>query len=198
MLRRIFDIAQNRTRVVFIPGNHDELLRDWVGETIFGVEIHAEHEHRTRDGRRFLILHGDQFDHVVMSRWFERVIGSALYRVVTYLHRYLSFFRAKLGFPYWSLASYLKNNIQHARRSIDRFAQTASYVAARRGYDGVICGHIHQPEIRRFGSIVYCNDGDWTESCSALVETLAGDLRVINWSDLSGSETEPLIVDEAA
>lgn len=179
--------------VIYVPGNHDEVFRDYAGAVFGGVQILSETIHRTADGRRFLVKHGDEFDAIVLhSRWIA-VLGSHAYNFLLYSNRWVNFFRRKLGFPYWSLAAYLKNKVKNAVKHISQFEAALAHAARGHHADGVICGHIHKASIEDVDGIRYCNDGDWVESCTALVERHDGSLAVIHWAD----EIEWLIEERA-
>lgn len=184
VLQAIMARAATGVEVKYIPGNHDELFRDYAGSVFGGVQIVAEAVHDTADGRRFLIQHGDEFDTIVKhSRWLA-VLGSRAYDFLLYSNRWVNFFRRKLGFRYWSLAAYLKDKVKNAVKYISRFESVLAHEARRRQVDGVICGHIHKASIEDVDGIRYCNDGDWVESCTALVERFDGSLAVIHWADV--------------
>jgi UDP-2,3-diacylglucosamine pyrophosphatase LpxH len=183
VLRAILKKSRHGTRVVYIPGNHDEPLRDYVGESLGAVEIKHEVVHTTADGRKLLVFHGDVLDpHIRLNR-LEHLVGDVAYDFLLFLNRWGNFIRSRLGLGYWSLATYIKRRVKNARQVIDVYEQAAVQEAQRRGLDGVICGHIHQPGMRIINGIVYCNDGDWIESCSALTETDTGELQLLHWSD---------------
>lgn len=169
--------------VVYVPGNHDELFRDYAGSIFAGVRVLTEAIHCTADGRRFLVKHGDEFDAIVKhSRWVA-VLGSRAYDFLLYSNRWVNYFRRRLGFPYWSLAAYLKDKVKNAVKYISQFEQALAREARRQHVDGVICGHIHKASIEDVEGVRYCNDGDWVESCTALIERTDGSLAVIHWAD---------------
>jgi UDP-2,3-diacylglucosamine pyrophosphatase LpxH len=177
MLRKV----RKGTRVVYIPGNHDEMLRDYTMLQFGGVEVVKEAVHETADGLRLLVLHGDFFDAVVRhARWLA-LLGDGAYTAALTLNRYFNTVRRRLGYPYWSLSQYLKLKVKNAVQYIGSYAEAVCDEARRRGFDGVVCGHIHHAEIRERNGILYCNDGDWVESCTALVEHFDGRLEIIDW-----------------
>jgi len=183
VIRAILAKAKRGTRVVYIPGNHDAEFRELAGAVFGNLEIHREHVHVTADGRKLLVLHGDEFDGLVRcSRWLEW-LGNAAYDFVLWLNRGFNFTRRLFGFPYWSLASWLKQRIGNAVEYIGRFEHAAAHAAQRRGMDGVICGHIHRARMTTLEGVLYCNDGDWVENCTTLVEDLNGRLTVWNWAE---------------
>lgn len=171
------------TRVIYVPGNHDEVLRDYVGHRLAGVEITYETVHETADGRKLLVMHGDHFDGVVTyARWLA-VTGDHAYALALRLNDVLARVRRQFGMPYWSLSQWLKMKVKNAVEYIGRFEDAVSREAERRGVDGVVCGHIHKAEMRMVGRILYCNDGDWVESCTALAEDQNGKLGIVYWAD---------------
>ena len=175
--------ARAGTRVIYVPGNHDEALRPYVGHSLAGVEVIGEAIHETADGRRLLVIHGDHFDGVVMyARWLA-YLGDWAYATALRLNDIVAAVRRALGMPYWSLSRWLKNQVKNAVEYIARFENAVVREALRRQLDGVVCGHIHKAEIRQMAGILYCNDGDWVESCTALVEDYAGRLQIIAWTD---------------
>ena len=169
VIRTILGKAKHGTRVVFIPGNHDEVFREYDGVRFGNLSIHNKFVHRTIDGRRLLLLHGDEFDSVVKcSPWLAH-LGSAACGFLLWLNRYVNRVRKKFGYRYWSLAAFLKHKVKNAVNCIASFETAVATAARKHGVDGLVCGHIHRPEIREMDGILYCNDGDWVESCSALV-----------------------------
>lgn len=183
VLKKIQAIAAAGTQVIYIPGNHDAALRDFVDGDFLEVELRRSAIHVTVDGKRLLVLHGDDFDHAVLYRALNRIIGVYAHDFAVFLNRWTHRFRRLVGLPYWSFANYLKHHVGKARDAIQSFESAASEAAKLQGLDGVVCGHIHKPELRYINGILYCNDGDWTESCSGLVETLGGELKLLHWSE---------------
>lgn len=181
----VLEKARHGTRVVYIPGNHDEWLRDYAGSEFNGVEVRFEAMHETARGQRLLILHGDEFDGAVRCNRLIEAIGSGFYDLLLVLNRAWNRLRRRFGLSYWSLCSYLKRRVKNAVEYVARFEQAAVHEAARRQMDGIVCGHIHQPRLRDIGGIRYANTGDWVEHCSALVETHAGELRLVHWAEES-------------
>ena len=178
------------TRVIFVPGNHDEFARAYAGRHFFGdkfagVEIIQEAIHETADGKRLWVLHGDRFDGVIhFAKWLAHV-GDWAYGKALQLNDLLFKVRKAMGLPYWSLSAFLKHKVKNAVEYISRFEEIVAQEAAARGVDGVVCGHIHHAEIRRIGGVLYLNDGDWVESCSALVEDAHGNMEILRWADPS-------------
>ncbi len=182
-LARLLRFAHEGTRVVYVPGNHDENLRNLIDVPIGPVEIRRETIHETLDGRRFLVLHGDRFDAVLRAGPFARLIGSAGYRVLVGLNRLNHWINDRMGRPYWSLANVVKSRISSANQYIERFQDACLKAAGEAGLDGVVCGHIHRAEVVEKDGLVYCNDGDWVESCSALLETRDGTIELCRWAE---------------
>ena len=184
VVQKLLRKARKGTRVVFIPGNHDEIFREYVGNPFGGIEVSADALHEMADGRRFLIIHGDQFDAVVRyARWLA-ILGDSAYALTLLANQWFNVVRRRLGYPYWSLSAYLKHRVKNAVEYIGRFEDAVADEARRRGVDGVVCGHIHKAEIRDMGGVTYCNDGDWVESCTALVEHTDGRLEVVSWAEV--------------
>jgi len=184
VLRLILAHARAGTAVTYIPGNHDAMLRAWLplGLEVAGIRLQSEAEHVTADGRRLLVLHGDAFDSVVRYARFLALLGDHAYEVAILLNRLFNGVRERFGYPYWSLSAWLKRQVKEAVKAIDRFEMALAAEARRRGFDGVVCGHIHHAEMRSVGDILYANDGDWMESCTALVEHHDGRLELIDWA----------------
>ena len=173
------------TRVIFVPGNHDEFARHYAGRLFAGVEIVPETIHETADGKRLWVLHGDRFDGAIhFAKWLAHV-GDWAYGKALQLNDLLFQLRKVMGLPYWSLSAFLKHKVKNAVEYISRFEEIVAREAAARGVDGVVCGHIHHAEIRRIGGVLYLNDGDWVESCSALVEDAHGNMEILRWADPS-------------
>jgi UDP-2,3-diacylglucosamine pyrophosphatase LpxH len=201
VLREILRKAATGTRVVYVPGNHDADLRELVGAEIRGVEVHRDCIHVTADGRRLLVTHGDDFDGVVACQPWLAALGSSVYDYVVALNRVFNEARRLIGLPYWSLAGFLKGCSGKARRYIGNFEHAAAYAARRQGLDGIVCGHIHRHEIATIDGVVYANDGDWVENCTALVEDRNGRLAIWHWPHARVAQpaaASPSIVEEAA
>lgn len=185
VIQKILARAKKGTNVVFIPGNHDEFFREFVGQHFGGVAIMQRTIHQTADGRRFLVMHGDEFDTVVQCNKWLAVLGSAAYDHLVTLNRGLNAARRLLGMPYWSMAAYVKGRVKNAVKYICRFEDAVVHEGRKAGVDGVICGHIHQPVVKTIGGIQYCNTGDWVENCTALVEHDDGRLELLNWPSIA-------------
>jgi UDP-2,3-diacylglucosamine pyrophosphatase LpxH len=181
-IRLILRMARNGTRITYIPGNHDEMFRAWLGLEIAGVHLRREAVHLAADGRRFLVLHGDEFDSVVCYARTIALLGDWAYEWALVLNRWFNGARRRLGYPYWSLSQWLKRQVKGAVMAIDRFETALAHEARRRGLDGVVCGHIHHAEMREVGGVLYMNDGDWVESCTALAEHADGRFELVDWA----------------
>lgn len=182
VVQKILRRARHGERVIFIPGNHDEALREYTG-TVFGdIEVHAEWVHETADGRRFLLIHGDEFDQVTRYHRWVAVLGDVSYNWLVRLNGLLSWVRRRLGRPgYWSLAGYAKRKVKTALQFINDFEDSVIRAVRQRGLDGVVCGHIHWAALREVGGLTYVNCGDWVDSCTAIVEHLDGRLEIVEW-----------------
>jgi UDP-2,3-diacylglucosamine pyrophosphatase LpxH len=181
VVQKILRMARKGVEVIYIPGNHDDRVRDFCGVHLGGVVVQMDAIHTTADGRRFLVTHGDAFDGIVnQAKWLEWV-GDYSYRALIVLNRRWNGMRRRLGMGDWSLSAFLKLQVKNAVRYIDDFEGALAEEARRRGVDGVVCGHIHHAKMRRIGDILYVNDGDWVESCTAVVERHDGALELIAW-----------------
>jgi len=182
----VINKARHGTRVIYIPGNHDETFRKHAGMHFNGIDIQLEATHETWNGRKFLIVHGDGFDSIVCSSKSLAYIGGEVYDILITVNRWFNAIRSILGFNYWSLSAYLKHKVKNAVSFMTNYQHILSLEAQKRQVDGIICGHIHHAEISQmeFGK-TYCNTGDWVESCTALVEDAAGNLAIIRWLEES-------------
>lgn len=180
---RVLKRARRGTRIVYIPGNHDEMMRPFAGMNFGGVEIQRAAFHETADGRRLMVLHGDEFDAVMLAHRWLAVVGDALYHMMMGLNRWVNVARRAFGMPYWSLSKVAKHKVKNAVEFISRYEEVVARAAAERGVDGVVCGHIHTAEIRTFDGIEYYNDGDWVEGCTALVEHFDGTMELLHWAE---------------
>jgi UDP-2,3-diacylglucosamine pyrophosphatase LpxH len=179
--QKLLRMARKGTRVVYIPGNHDEMTRQFIGLSLGEIQIVDDAIHVTATGKRLWVTHGDLFDSVMQhARWLA-YIGSHVYTVLLKLNQWLNAARRRFGLPYWSMSQYLKHQAKSAVNFISDFEHVMTEEARRRGCDGVVCGHIHKAEVRQIDGILYCNDGDWVESLTALVETFEGELQLIHW-----------------
>ena len=192
MVQKILRKARKGTQIKYIPGNHDEFLRSYLGSTFGAIEIVDRAVHETADGRRFLVIHGDQFDVVVRHAKWLAFFGDWAYETALWANTWLNRARRRMGFPYWSLSAWAKLKVKNAVNFIGKFEEALAGEAAEHQLDGVICGHIHHAVIAERAGITYCNTGDWVESCTALVEASDGRLELVRWSDAGadGGEIE--------
>jgi UDP-2,3-diacylglucosamine pyrophosphatase LpxH len=181
VLRLLLEKSQHGTRIVYIPGNHDDDMRALVGLKLDNIEVRSRCVHTTSAGRRLLVLHGDEFDAVIQHGFLSAVIGSVAYRSLLGLNRFVHWLHEVSGKPYWSLAQHIKTKIGKAQRYIATFRNASLQAAQAAGVDGIVCGHIHKAELVERDGLVYCNDGDWVESCTALVEQQNGALELVTW-----------------
>lgn len=199
VLRTIMHKAKHGTHVIYIPGNHDEVMREFAGNHFGPIEIRQETSHTTADGKQLLLFHGDVLDPYVHLHIdaISRFVGDPAYDFLMWVHRWVNRGRRMLGLPYWSLANYVKTRIKNARVAINAFSNAAINEARRRGFDGVVCGHIHHAEITQRDGMLYCNDGDWIESCTALIEQSNGKLDILRWADFyRAAQSLPVKCDE--
>lgn len=182
VVQKLLRRARHGCQVILIPGNHDEALREYLGTSFGNVEVRGEQVHETADGRRFLLIHGDEFDQVTRYHRWVAVLGDISYNLLVRLNVALSFVRRKLGISgYWSLAGYAKRKVKTAVSFIFDFEDSVVREVRQRGVDGVICGHIHSAVIKNVGDLIYANCGDWVDSCTAIAETDDGALELIHW-----------------
>lgn len=188
VVQKVLRKARKGTRVVYIAGNHDEVARQFLGLRFGDIEIVDETVHTLLDGRSLWVTHGDLFDGVLQhARWLA-LLGDMLYTLILKLNKGFNAVRHRLGLGYWSLSQYLKHRVKKAVSFISAFERAMVAEARRRGHHGVVCGHIHKAEIREFEGLLYCNDGDWVESLTALVETVDGRLQLVHWPWRNGPE----------
>ena len=191
VIRRLLARARRGTRVTYIPGNHDEMFRQFAGLDFGGIAIRRKAIHETADGRRLLVLHGDEFDAVTLAhRWLARV-GDTAYVSLMVVNHWFNAGRRWLRLPFWSLSKYAKAKVKNAVAFVTRFEEVVAHEAALRQVDGVVCGHIHTAEMRTIGDIAYYNDGDWVESCTALVEHFDGRMELLHWADEIAARDRP-------
>ncbi|RVU85709.1 UDP-2,3-diacylglucosamine diphosphatase [Leucothrix sargassi] len=183
IIQNVLDRAQRGVKVVYISGNHDGFTRNFTGHSMSKIELADECIHMTADKKQMLVLHGDRFDSVVkFPAWLAKV-GDAVYEKMVEVNRYYNVARTSLGYPYWSLSSYIKENTKSAVEYIAAYEEACANEARQRQLDGVICGHIHHAAIREIDGVMYYNDGDWVESCTALAEDYEGNFTLINWAE---------------
>ena len=182
VVQKILRKARKGTRVVFVPGNHDEFARRYVEHNFGGVDVVDDCLHRTADGRVLWITHGDLFDGVIQCAKWLAYAGDVAYEFTLKVNRWFNRARARLGLPYWSLSKYLKLKVKRAVSYVNDFEIAVAREAKKRGAHGVVCGHIHHAEMRMVDGVLYCNDGDWVESLTALVEHADGRLEIVDRS----------------
>jgi UDP-2,3-diacylglucosamine pyrophosphatase LpxH len=193
VVQKILRMARKGVRVVYVPGNHDDRIRDFCGVHFGGVVVARDAIHEAADGRRYLVTHGDEFDGVVQhARWLA-FLGDYSYRAVLALNTHFNRLRHVLGLGYWSLSAFLKHKVKDAVAFIDKFEAAMAEEARRRGVQGVICGHIHHAEIREIDGVTYLNDGDWVESCTAIVEGFDGTMQIVRWLDMRREAHAPAL-----
>ena len=184
VVHKVLKKAKNGTDIYYVSGNHDEFLRGYVKYEISIGNIHIDNEftHVGVDGKRYLVTHGDMFDGVTRYHKWLSMLGDHGYTFLLKLNQYFNWCRRKMGMGYWSLSKYIKHKVKTAANFIGNFEENLAGYARKRKFDGVICGHIHTAEIRMIDDIIYMNDGDWVESCTALVEHFDGRFEIIYWS----------------
>ncbi len=183
VMRRFLTLSKRGTRVTYVTGNHDEFLRKYSDMEIGNISLVDEAVHRTRDGARFLVVHGDMYDVVTRCHRWVALLGGLGYGVLLALNGHLNRWRAKLGYGYWSLSAWVKYRVKRAVSFVSGFEEVVSHHCRQQGYDGVVCGHIHHAEITDYNGVRYMNCGDWVESCTALVEDHAGEFHLIRWAE---------------
>jgi UDP-2,3-diacylglucosamine pyrophosphatase LpxH len=181
-VQKVLKRARHGTQVIFVPGNHDEALREYVGSTFGDIAIHGEYVHTAADGCRYLLLHGDEFDVVTKYHKWLAILGDHAYAFLVRLNMVLSWIRRTVGVPgYWSLAAYAKRKVKTAVSFISDFEECVVHSVKHRALDGVICGHIHAAAIKRIDGVLYMNCGDWVDSCTAIVEHFDGRMELVEW-----------------
>lgn len=197
VLHQLLKLSKRGTKVVYLPGNHDAPLQQYDGLQFGDIEVAREFVHVTAQGKRLLVLHGDQYDGELGLGKFTETIGDIGYDLLMFLDRCYHQLRGKNTNQYWSLARYIKSHVKGATKAIARFRSVCCAAAKAQGYDGVVCGHIHHPEITQENDILYFNDGDWVESCSALVEDQNGEMKLVYWP-FRGVHSQSPILDAVA
>ena len=186
VVQKLLRKARKGTRVIFVPGNHDEFARRYIDHNFGGVDVVDEWIHTTADGRRLWVTHGDLYDGVIQCAKWLAYVGDSAYEMTLKVNRWLNALRARLGLPYWSLSKVLKQRVKRAVSYIGEFENAVAREALKRGVHGVVCGHIHHAELRQIDGVLYANDGDWVESLTALVEHADGRLEILDWSGRVG------------
>ena len=183
VVQKILKRARHGVDVIFVPGNHDEALREYCGVSFGDIRVVNEHVHTAADGRRYLVIHGDEFDVVTKYHRWLALLGDTAYDLVVRFNVLLSWARRTLGIPgYWSLSGYAKRKVKSAVSFIFDFEESVARNVRERGVDGVICGHIHAAAVRSVGGVTYINCGDWVDSCTAIVEHDDGSVELVHWN----------------
>ena len=198
IVQKILRKARKGTDVIYVPGNHDAFARDFLGHEFGQIKVRRDAVHESLDGKRLLVVHGDEFDGVMMHAKWLAVLGDTAYTLALALNTWLNHLRRGVGLPYWSLSKYLKHRVKNAVAFISDYEHTMARMARERGADGVVCGHIHHAEIREIEGVTYLNDGDWVESCTALVEHFDGRWEILSWADLRGFAPDEVLEPEPA
>lgn len=188
VVQKLLRKARKGAKVVYLPGNHDEFMHHFVDLEFGHISIKKEVIHTTADGRRLLVLHGDEFDGVVKYNKWIALLGSRAYDAALILNHWFNVIRRAMGLPYWSLSAYLKFKVKNACKFVSDFENALAEHARKQRCDGIVCGHIHRAEIRTIQGVQYCNDGDWVESCTSLVEHQDGRLELITWADVQSAK----------
>lgn len=204
VVQKILRKARKGTQVIYVPGNHDEFAREYVGLNFGGIDVVQETIHETADGRQFLVMHGDQFDIVVCNARWLAMLGDWAYQLAIAANTWFNIVRRKFGVGYWSLSAWAKMKVKNAVNFIGDYENTLAAEAVRRGVNGVICGHIHHAIIREIEGVTYVNTGDFVESCSAVVEHMNGHLEIIYWRtteyerELTKNQIAPIMISPRA
>lgn len=197
VIQKLLRKVRKGTHVVLIPGNHDECMRDFCGTRFGGMELLREAVHVTKDGKRYIVMHGDEFDVVVRTAKWLAFLGDRGYEFALWLNNPLNWIRRHFGFGYWSLSAYLKQRVKQAVSFIGAYEEAVAEEARRHAADGIICGHIHHAADRMIAGVHYLNCGDWVESCTAIGETVDGEMRLIRW-DVPQAAPEQAVLGAAA
>lgn len=187
VVQKLLRKGRKGSRIIYLPGNHDEFLRDYLGLQMGGVEIVDSLVHEAADGKRYLVVHGDQYDVVVRHAKWLAFLGDWAYNFALWTNVHINTVRRRMGFDYWSLSAWAKNKVKNAVSFIGRYEETLSHEAAKADVDGVICGHIHHATMQDLGGVRYVNTGDWVESCTAVAEHEDGSFELIKWTRLSAA-----------
>lgn len=202
ILDTLLEKSSSGCKVIYVPGNHDEAMRAYSGSLFQGIECHQEYEYHSIAYGKLLMLHGDEFDTAVKCGRLHSWAGDVGYDLLLFINRWVNRTRSWLGFSYWSAAAYLKKKVKKAGTAIARFEEAALHEAEKRGVDGIVCGHIHSPNLRYENGLLYLNDGDWVESCTAAVEHKSGQIELLHWSNthklIDWTTPEPELTPEQA
>ncbi len=182
VIQKLLRKGRKGSRLIYIPGNHDEFLRDYCGTHFAGIEVVENVVHVAANGKRYLVTHGDQFDLIVNNARWLALLGDQAYALALTANTVLNWGRRRLGLPYWSISQWAKLKAKNAVNYIGDFEKTLAFEAHCHKTDGVICGHIHHPAIRDMSGVRYINCGDWVETCSAAVEHFDGEFEIVTWT----------------
>lgn len=191
VVQKLLRKARHGARMIYIPGNHDELLRGYLGVHFGGIEVKDRDIHQTADGRKLLILHGDQFDMVVMNAKWLAHFGDRAYAMAMFVNKWVNRVRRLLGFQYWSISRWAKLKVKQAVNFIGDFETVLAEEARKLRADGIVCGHIHHAADHVIEGVHYYNTGDWVESCTAIVEHHDGRMEIIDWSQIAAMRQRP-------
>jgi len=186
VVQKVLRKARKGTDVYYVPGNHDEFARDFLNLEFGEIKVRRDAIYTAADGRRFLVAHGDECDGVMIYAKWLAILGDKAYVAALTLNNWYNAMRRAMGLPYWSLSKYLKHKVKNAVQFISNYEEAMARMAREKGADGVICGHIHHAEMKNIDGVAYMNDGDWVESCTALVEHFDGRWEILNWADMRG------------
>lgn len=189
LFHKLLSLSESGTKVIYLPGNHDEPAQKYNGMGFGNVEIHREYVHTTADGKKLLLLHGDQFDDEVCFGKLHSWIGDKAYSALLFVNHWYNLIRTRRGHAYWSLAGHIKTRVRGANEAIARYRDAAINKAKKMQVDGIVCGHIHHPEITTVDNITYYNDGDWVENCSVLTEDHNGQMQLVYWTSIEKAVT---------
>lgn len=198
VVQKLLRKARKGARIIYVPGNHDEFLRDFPGMHFGGIEVALNWIHEAADGKKYLVIHGDEFDIVVRNYRLLAYLGDWAYDAAILVNRGLAAVRRRLGLPYWSFSAWAKLQVKHAVNFIGEFQHFVAEEARRHKVDGVVCGHIHHAVMEDIEGIQYINTGDWVESCTAVVEHFDGTMELIHWTPASEVAPKPKILQLAA
>lgn len=182
VVQKLLKMAKNGSKVIYIPGNHDEVMRNYLGTHFGGIEVRDRDIYTAVDGRKFLVIHGDQFDMVVMNAKWLAHLGDWAYATILKVNTFVNRVRRLWGGQYWSLSRWAKNQVKSAVNFIGDYEKVLTSEAKKANVDGIICGHIHHPALQEIDDITYINTGDWVESCTAVIESYDGAIELIEWS----------------
>ena len=185
-------MSKNGTKVKYITGNHDDLLRLYQPLNLGNIELIEEYEYVSVKGKKLLIIHGDQFDMVTRYGRHLSILGDRIYTLLLSLNKVLNYFRARLGYGHWSLSKYLKDKAKKLVNKASDYEESLVKECNSRGFDGIVCGHIHKAEIKSIDGIDYFNTGDWVESVTALIEDHNGEFKLIDWREIENQQVKLL------